>query len=149
MQPTEENSPRASKPWEADYYHCRLRRWATFETGLRGLLTLLVQEQGRFLVISNRSGKRYIQFAVEKDGAIFAEAVSNSFLAGPERLSETDCGKLLELSWENPGKRTPNFWRQVPPPVPIGDLASLGVRTLRDVLCVPTPTQLDIRRGVF
>jgi hypothetical protein len=126
-----------------------LRRWDRFETELQNLLYQLLQEQRRFLVVSRREGYRFVQFAVQKDGGVAAEAVSNKFLTGAERLSQATCKKLLKLSWKRPGKRSPNFWKDILPPVPIDDLASLGVRTLRDVLRIRSPWRLDIRCGVF
>jgi len=144
-----DESSHLSDGWDEDYYRCRFRRWDRFETELRDLLTLLLQEQRRFVIISQREGNRYVQFAVQKDGAISAEAVSNKFLAGPERLSQAACRKMLKLSWGSPGKRSPNFWKRIRPPIPVVGLASLGVRTLREVFHVLSPLQLDIRRGVF
>ena len=142
-------SPPPSEQWERDYYRCRLRRWDRLETELQNLLNLLLQEQRRFLVVSRREGYRFVQFAVQKDGGVAAEAVSNKFLGGAERLSQATCKKLLKLSWKRPGKRSPNFWKDVPPPIPVEDLAFLGVRTLRDVFRIPSPSRLDIRRGMF
>jgi hypothetical protein len=134
--------------WEADH-RCRLRRWDRFETELNRLLDLLLQEKRRFLVVSHRERHRFVQFAVQKDGGILAEAVSNKFLEGREQLSDAACRRLQKLSWKRPGKRSPNFWKLIPPLVPISDLASLGTRTLRDVFQIVSPSELNIRRAVF
>ena len=117
------NESPPSEQWERDYYHCRLRRWDRFETELQNLLNLLLQEQRRFLVVSRREGYRFVQFAVQKDGGVAAEAVSNKFVTGADRLSQATCKKLLKLSWKRPGKRSPKnsacdadlFWHSIPP----------------------------------
>jgi len=140
--------PKESEPWEADH-RCRLRRWDGFEGELKRLLDLLLQAERRFLVVSHFEKNRFVQFAVQKDGGILAEAVSNKFLEGRGRLSDGACGKLQKLSWKRPGKRSPNFWSHVQPPVPISALASLGTRTLRDVFRIAAPSELNIRRDVF
>jgi hypothetical protein len=142
-------SQQSSCPWDVGDYRCRCRAWPAFEKSLAGLLAQLVNDYRRFLNVSQTKGNRYIQFAGQKDGGITAEAVSNKFLEAPERLSQAACGELVKLSWRRPGKRSPNFWKHVLPPAPIGELASLGVRTLRDVFEVLSPSQLNISRGLF
>ena len=143
-----QGSAKTSDPWKADH-RCRLRRWDRFETEIKRLLDLLMQEARRFLVVSHRERNRFVQFALQKDGGISAEVVSNKFLEGRERLSDAACGKLQKLSWKRPGKRSPNFWKHIPPPVPINDLVSLGTRTLRDVFRIISPSELNIHRDVF
>jgi hypothetical protein len=142
-------SPLANKPWEKDYYHCSLQRWDDLETEIQRLLKLMLYKQKRFLVISLKEGNHYIQFTAENDGVVLAEAVSNKYLTGEERLNQATCRMMRELSWNNPGKRSPNFWKRAFPPVDTADLASLGVRTLHNVFEIISPTGLEIRRGLF
>jgi hypothetical protein len=82
--------------WQVGDYRCRFRRWAELERDLNRLLALLLQKPGRFLVVSQRGRDRYIQFAVQKDGGIAAEAVSNKFLDRPE-AAKAERGQYREL----------------------------------------------------
>lgn len=142
-----QGSAKTSDLWKADH-RCRLRRWDRFETELKRLLDLLLQGERRFLVVSHRERNRFVQFAVQKDGGILGEVVSNKYLEGRERLSDAACRKLRKLSWKGPGKQSPNFSKHILPPVPINDLVSLGTRTLRDVFRIVSPSELSIHRDV-
>jgi hypothetical protein len=113
------------------------------------LLDGLLQEPRRFLSVSHRVKNRFVQFATLDDKSVSAEAVSNQFLAGRERLSDAACRRLRGLSWKRPGKSSPNFSKRIPPPVSAGDLAGLGVETLRAGFRIASPSELLIRRGAF
>ena len=145
---SEVKSSEGSDPWTAKTYHCDLQRFDSLKTELRRLLNMLLEKPQRFLIISIGEGARYVQFEADKYGGVFAESVSNRFLTGSERLNKSACSKLIELSWNKPGKKSPNFWKQFLQPE-VDELVSLTVRTLFEVFEVVSPSQLSFRRGEF
>ena len=69
---------------------------APFTAGLARTLAALREEE--FLIISTKQGHYYLQFAGGGEAeAMRAEAVSNSYLEGIERLSGKACNQMLEL----------------------------------------------------
>ena len=102
-----------------------------------------------------KHGSTFVQFADQGPYGLRAEAVSNTFLDGPERLSESACDELVGLGWqppthdsdaerEQPVDGSPNFHLDVAPPVPCDRLAALAVVTLRDVFA-SSPWAREIR----
>ena len=87
-------------------------RLSTFHRDLVGLIDLLVSSPGRWIFILEPSGSnRYLQMLIYEDGSIFAEAVSNNFLEGSDRLSAEEEEALSAIGWNEPrlpGK--PNWW---------------------------------------
>jgi hypothetical protein len=80
---------------------------------LVGLIDLPVSSPGRWILIldAGRPGGRYVQLLVCEDGSIVAEASSNDFLEGPDRLSAEEEAALSAIGWNEPclpGK--PNWW---------------------------------------
>ncbi len=78
-----------------------------------GLIDRLVSAPGRWIFIldAGRPGGRYVQLLVYEDGSIVAEASSNNFLEGSDRLSIEQEKALVTMGWHEPcppGK--PNWW---------------------------------------
>jgi len=126
--------------------------WEEFEARLAASLARMALDQ--YLILSTRPARKgattyYVQFAQGGRAGFRAEAVSNSFLSGPERLSPAQEDAMGELGWQFPdpgATRDPNFSRQWPMPVPFADIAHLAVRTLREVHGVARPADLLYRR---
>lgn len=87
---------------------------AEFEAGLGGVLTRLVADPGRWVVLVDvlASEGRYLQFLAREDGVLHAEVSSNASLRGGDRLTGADMAALVEDGWQEPiDADLPNFWR--------------------------------------
>jgi len=87
-------------------------RLSTFQRDLEGLIDVLVSSPGRWVfILEPGESDRYLQMLVYEDGSIFAEAVSNSFLEGPDRLSTGEEAALGVIGWNEPRlPDEPNWW---------------------------------------
>ena len=87
-------------------------RLSTFQRDLKGLIDLLVSSPGRWVfILEPVESDRYLQMLVYEDGSIFAEAVSNYFLEGPDRLSVEEEAALGVIGWNEPRlPDKPNWW---------------------------------------
>jgi hypothetical protein len=128
--------------------------WEDFEQRLAACLALLKEE---YLVVSARTGNRYVQFWVEPAQGVHAEAVSNGYLEEGFRLDGGQLAALASLGWSPPASTpeahdrdpraagSPNFHRDFPVPVPWEEVASVAVRTLSEVLRVGGPGELEYK----
>ncbi len=126
--------------------------WDRFERELAAALPLLRDE---CLVLVTREGNRYVQFAGSSSGGLFAEAVSNAYLAPGDRLDPQQEAALVALGWSPPTHApdatspipapagSPNFFREFAAPFSSAAAARLAVRTLAEVLGVPGPEALS------
>ena len=87
-------------------------RLSTFQRDLVGLIDLLVSSPGRWIfILEPGESDRYLQMLVYEDGSIFAEAVSNNFLEGCDRLSAEEEAALGVIGWNEPRlPDKPNWW---------------------------------------
>ncbi len=136
--------------------------WRELERALASVLAALTEDQ--FLIISvkgtgrEREGDRrgagyYVQFAAQGRHGYRAEAVSNVFLVGRERLGARQRRTLVSLGWHPPTNRggrprrddegSPNYFVDWPATAPVAQLAELAVRTLREVYDVTHPGSLQ------
>lgn len=134
--------------------------WGEFAEHLAGALAVL--EAGQCLVVSVRASgdgrpvtrtgsQRYVQVAVDRDGAARAEAVSNAYLNRHDRLTDDAVARLATLGWHAPthapddpdGERdehgSANHFVDLAAPVPWTRVADLAATTLRDVYGVARP----------
>src|SRR5580700_9367918 len=90
---------------------------ATFKEGLEGLLASLCERPGRWILIVEDGAcpSHFCQVLIYEDGSLVAEVVSNRFLAGRERLSSEDEGRLVELGWEPPNPPNRPNWIVIEP----------------------------------
>ena len=89
-------------------------RLSTLRRDLIGLIDLLVSNPGRWILIlcvgPHKYG-RYVQLLVCEDGSIVAEACSNNFLEGSDRLSSEEERSLVTIGWKEPRPPDkPNWW---------------------------------------
>lgn len=92
------------------------------------LLDELVHRAGRWLVILQSEGsQRYVQFLVCEDGSLLAEASSNKYLNGDERLSDAEGDLLGSLRWKRPGDNWLYVDAEIDPSV--GSVVELVSRT--------------------
>ena len=87
-------------------------RLSTVHRDLVALIDLLVSSPGRWIfILEPGESDRYLQMLVYEDGSIFAEAVSNNFLEGPDRLSAEEETELSAIGWNEPHLPSrPNWW---------------------------------------
>ena len=87
-------------------------RLSTFHRDLVGLIDLLVSSPGRWIfILEPGESDRYLQMLIYEDGSIFAEAVSNNFLEGSDRLSAEEESALSIVGWNEPRlPAKPNWW---------------------------------------
>lgn len=123
------------------------QHWQPFATHLQAALAQMKEDQ--FLAISVKETNRFVQFAAQGAKGIRAEATSNHFLLGREKLDVKQTRTLAKLSWHKPTgtpeeatpERQPdgscNFFVDSPTPVDVAHLASLAVRTLSEVFGAP------------
>jgi hypothetical protein len=134
-----------TKAWRAGRSVCRLQGWGDFRREIATFIRLLGEAEGRFIIFSERSRHRFVQFCSLREGAIKGEAVSNNFLEKGGRLTAATCRNLLELGWQKPAAKTsPNFWFVWQPRLPIDGMVSLALTTLRSAFEVASPGDLEI-----
>jgi hypothetical protein len=110
------------------------------------ILEELIEERNCYLIIEKNSGDAhgYVQFAAGPKGELIAETQSNQFIEEAHHLTIDQEMRLLELGWNPPsiaagGSRSldcyqsPNFFRFFDERVPVGEVALLALRTLRDI----------------
>ncbi len=140
--------------------------WTEFEERLSATLASLEPQQ--FLILPVRGsgagiderghqGSAYfVQFAQGGDEGFRAEAVSDAYLVGDDKLTRDQIAGLVRLGWRLPsyapgderGDRDPhastNWFRDWDEgPVPFGKVASLAVGTLREVFAAESPVQVE------
>jgi hypothetical protein len=84
----------------------------------------------------------FVQFAVDGNGGLWGEAVSNEFLGEGEQLSPEQEDRLVGLGWHRPealydrGDEPVNYFREWKGRADLKDSARLAATTLRDVFGV-------------
>src|SRR5512147_2482578 len=73
--------------------------WESLEAGLAAALALLADEM---LILSARTGNRYVQFASSAGKGLVVETGSNAFLAEADKLDVGQLAALLGLGWLQP-----------------------------------------------
>jgi hypothetical protein len=113
-------------------------------------------EPETFLVVSvdgeAAAAGLYVQFARVGTAGLLAEAASNQILAPSLVLTPAQEEGLTAIGWTRPeggGATGRNFSRRWTPPVPVSEVATLAVRTLRQVFSAATPAALRYRSGSF
>ena len=86
----------------------------------------------------------YVQFTVEDDYWLHAEAVSNHFLAETFQLDKSRTQALERLGWSAPTEEVPNYSYDGELPEESAGAADLLVGTLREVYGVLTPAFLRV-----
>lgn len=126
--------------------------WATLRDRLAEALG--VMEQGQYLILTGARSPYYVQFAMEADSLLWAEAVSDAFLPKGKKLGKAQKDTLAELGWRAPagdsrGKRSPrrssgspNFQGRFEGTDEFADAATIAVQTLRDVHGFRRPASL-------
>jgi len=132
-----------------------MNEWISFEQGLAAALSILKDEET--LILSARTGHRFVQFVACQEKGVFSETVSNGYLGPDEKLTDAQVASLLALSWVAPThapdslapvhmpKGSPNFFREYPNPVSTEAIARIAVQTLADVHQIPDPTALTYK----
>lgn len=127
----------------------RVKMWASFGERLQKVLRKLKEDHA--LVVREKGTNRFVQFMGQGTHGLRAEAVSNAYLSGRDKLSAEQIESLKNLGWsaptgtpeeatpENQPDGSPNFMRQYSKPVDAKDAAALAVATLADVMRVPHP----------
>lgn len=123
----------------------RRQEWDDLTTRLAD--TIKVLEDGHYLSLQFRAVPYYAQVAVTADG-LRAEAVSNRFLEGWQRLDGAAIDRLRRLGWRPPtdiGDGPVNWWRHFDHPVPAMEVAELLTATLNRAFDVARVDQLEYR----
>lgn len=117
--------------------------WPAFESKLAEALAVLEEDQ--YLVISEKRGEAYVQFAGQGSFGVRAECVSNNYLDEAHALRAGQMTALERIGWSAPTgtpaeaspKRqpegSPNFFRDFGWPVPYDAVARMAVRSLAGV----------------
>jgi hypothetical protein len=125
-----------------------------FTPALAEVLTLLEAEQ-RLIFLHKRS-TYFVQFACLGAGGLRAEAVSNGYLRGKQRLNAKQIKRLAALGWREPTVTpepgvtlefdpggSPHFFREWEHPVPVAKVTAVVAATLREVYGVLHPSRLQ------
>jgi hypothetical protein len=126
--------------------------WVDFERNLA--VTLQVLEEDESLVVERKHTNLYVQFNAQGSFGMRAEAVSNTFLLGTQKLTDAACERLIKIGWNAPtyvpveGVPEPadgscNFYIDAANPVPWQYIAALAVRTLREAHSARHPGDLQ------
>jgi hypothetical protein len=81
--------------------------WAFVAEELEGRLDTLSLDGDHYLIVEAGPGPVYVQFALQEDGSVYGEAVSNVYLEGEHRLSPAQEAKLAAIGWMKPGEDGP------------------------------------------
>ena len=126
--------------------------WAALRDRLAEALGVL--EEGQYLVLLGARGPYYVQFAMEADSLLWAEAVSDAFLPKGRKLGKAKRDALVELGWRAPadGRRggrsprdssgSPNFQGRFKGTDQFAVAARIAAQTLRDVYGFRKPASL-------
>ena len=109
------------------------------------VLDALAKSGQRWVIILETTSDpaRYVQVLITSTGSMWAECVSNSFLAGEDRLDENQCEILPTLGWEWPGPPAFPNWHFHDELLNTGfAIASLMSHTLRGVFGVSDSAQI-------
>lgn len=112
-----------------------------------------------YLIISSRAVNHYVQFAVDRDGSIRAEAAANQYIWELQGLLTVEDYQTMErLGWSRPTNYppelkdprnvpggSPNFFIDVEAPVDYQKVATLAVTTLRTVYGIGRPAELNYK----
>jgi hypothetical protein len=85
---------------------------ATLKAGLETLLESLCARPGRWILIveyESAAGLLYLQSLAYEDGSLVTEVVSNANLEPRNWWTSAQEQRLLELGWEPPGPKRPNW----------------------------------------
>ena len=128
------------------------RAWATLRDRLAEALGAL--DAGQYLILSGARSPYYVQFAMEADSLLWAEAVSDAFLPKGRKLGKAQKDTLVELGWRAPaddrrGRRSPrgasgspNFQGRFKGADQFAAAATIAVQTLCDVYGFRRPASL-------
>ena len=129
--------------------------WPAFESKLAEALAVLEEDQ--YLVITEKRGWAYVQFAGQGSFGVRAECVSNNYLDEAHALRASQMTALRRIGWSAPTgtpaeaspKRqpegSPNFFRDFGRPVAYDAVARMAVRALAGVLEIPHPGYLHYK----
>lgn len=130
--------------------------WELLEKHLAEALSDLAEDE--YLILSDKRGNYYVQFAAQGAFGMRAEAVSNVYIDEPgKELSRDAYRTLLDLGWTPPTKLrpeletkgepegSPNFFVDRSAPVHCGEVARLAVRTFREAFDISHPGFLEYR----
>lgn len=129
--------------------------WKDFEGRLAKALKAMVEDD--CLIISVKQTNRFVQFSAQGAHGMRAEATSNPFLRGTDRLSDEQISQMKKIGWlpptGKPEKATPeldpegspNFFRDFSSPPSCAKIAALAVRTFVKVFNVPSPWFLEYK----
>jgi hypothetical protein len=110
-----------------------------------------------YLIISVKQTNRFVQFSAQGAHGMRAEATSNPFLSGSDRLSDGQISRMTKMGWHpptgTPEKSTPaldpggspNFYRDFSSPPSHSRIAALAVRKFVRVFDVPSPCFLEYK----
>jgi hypothetical protein len=93
----------------------------------------------------------YVQFAQGGLLGFRAEAAGNHWLQPGHALGPDQEERLTALGWQRPGPASQgrNWVHEWQEPVPFAEVATVAVRTLREVYGASTPDDLRYRNGAF
>jgi hypothetical protein len=129
--------------------------WREFEERLTKTLKAMVEDD--YLIISVKQTNRFVQFSAQGAHGMRAEATSNPFLTGSDKLSDGQISWMTELGWHPPTGTpetaipaldpdgSPNFFRDFRSSPPYSKIAALAVRTFVTVFDVPSPWFLEYK----
>lgn len=123
--------------------------WGPFASRLSEALAVLGEDE--YLVLSEKQGQYFVQFAAQGPYGLRVEAVSDRFLDASAQYDEAQRSRLRELHWAEPTEDpdhpdgSPNYWREFELPVAFDEAATLTVDTLVSVHGVRHPGQLRYR----
>lgn len=136
--------------WRERAYECSGLTWGEVREQLSGILNLRAKSDDRFVALSNSNADRFVQFAHDDNAeSVRCEAVSNNFLTGSSRLTDSSVSALLALGWNMPTTKLPNFWRTYKRGTSEKTLASFAVRTMKEAFGIADTGSLYIDCGVF
>jgi hypothetical protein len=109
---------------------------ATLSAGLEQVLNALCAAPGRWVLIVEHNVRRhrFWQALAFEDGSLCTEVVSNTYLEGEDRWTTEQEDRLVDLGWERPAPKRPNFINVEPTTCPeTGVVCRRARATLREL----------------
>lgn len=139
-------SPSLTPTWEAGEVE-RIVSMTEFAENLVGILRILCERPGRWILVAECGPYRYWQALAFEDGSLATEVISNHWIESEHRWTPEQEDELRELGWMVPDPPCrPNWWRAESTTSPdVEAVAEQSLATLKDAFCATEEDVLVVK----